>query len=171
MRPEKNLLREEIQNELLKAKSFIIARYNKLDPDMAWKMSGRLKKSSSHFEVVKKRVLAKAIQEAKLPLEMKKFSGHIGVLFIQGDPITGIKSFFEMNDEWNQNFEVQQAMHEGQAYSSKDIEAIAKLPTLPVLRSLFLSTIQSPLANLLTVLQGILTSLPYGLENKMKKIE
>ncbi len=171
MRPEKNLLREEIQNELVQANAFLVARYNKLDPEMAWKMSGRLKKNNCYFTVIKKRVLSKAIQEAKLPLEAKKFPGHIGVLLLQGDPLAGIKSFFAINEELNQNFEVQEALYNGQAYSSSEIEAIAKLPSLPVLRSQFLSVMESPMQQLLQVIQGLLTSLLYGLENKIKKIE
>jgi large subunit ribosomal protein L10 len=50
--------------------------------------------------------------------------------------------------------------------SASDVEQISKLPGKDEMRSQFLGTLEAPLAQTLSVLEALLTSVMYCLENK-----
>ena len=169
MRPEKQLLLDEIKQQMNEAKAFVVTTYEKLQPQLTWDLSQKLKESDSHYEVVKKRLLYKALKEEKIEFGIDEIEGHVGILFIQGDTAAATKTLYQFKEQLNDGFMIQKGLYEGEIFSAEDVCALAILPPKDELRAQFLSVLQSPATEVVSVMQSLLTSVIYCLENKIEK--
>lgn len=167
MRKEKQLLLDDIRDRIQGSKSVMLMSYRKLDANKTANFRTEIAKAGGSVYVVKKRVLVKAAETVGMSLQMDQLKGHIGVILSQKDAVETTKAFFKFSKESaEETFEVIGGQFEGQLCSAMDFEKIAKLPGLEQMRSELLATFESPLSHTLSVLEAILTCLPYCLENK-----
>ncbi len=166
MRPEKQLLLDEIKQKIDGAKAFVLTRYMRLEPNVSANFRQTLGKSGGSFEVVRKRIFIKAAQAAGVTLDEKLLEGHIGIVFADADAIQTTKAFFAFSKEHENLFHVLGGQFEGQICSAKDVEQISKLPSQDEMRAQLLATLEAPLGQTLAVMQAVLTSVMYCLDNK-----
>ncbi len=69
MRPEKQLLLDEIKDKIAGSKAIVLASYKQLEPNAAAAFRTNLAKTGGSLEVVKKRVLMKAAQAAGVAID------------------------------------------------------------------------------------------------------
>ncbi len=114
MRPEKQLLLDEIKQKLDGAKAFVLTRYTNLEPNISASFRQTLGKSGGSFEVVRKRIFLKAAQAAGIALDQKLLEGHIGIVFADVDAVQTTKAFFQFSGENENLFHVLGGQFEGQ---------------------------------------------------------
>ncbi|MEI6242366.1 MAG: 50S ribosomal protein L10 [Chlamydiota bacterium] len=169
MRPEKKLLVESIKGKIEQSKAVMLLQYSKFSPSMSWKFAAQLKKPQGRFEVMKKRIFFKAAEECGLKLDnIGDLTGHMGVLFVYGDALDATKVVFKFSKDNESIVKVLGGRFEGQIYSAIDLEALSNLPSLIELRAQFLGLLEAPMVQVLTVMDTLLTSVIYCLENKSK---
>jgi large subunit ribosomal protein L10 len=168
MRPEKQLLLDEIKDKMDQSKGFLLAKYSKMDPNLASKFRMILAKAGSDFEVVRKRILLKAAEAAGCTLDPGKLEGHIGVVFADVDLLQTTKVVFKFRQENEEVLEVIGGRFEGMLYSAKDMEQLSKLPSKDEMRSQFLGLLEAVPSQTLGVMDALLTSVIYCLDNKSK---
>ncbi len=166
MRPDKQLLLDEIKQKIHGSKAFVLTSYKQLSPNLSANFRQTLMGAKGSFEVVKKRILLKAAQASGISLDENSLAGHIGVVFAEEDAITTTKSFFQFNAENENLFQVLGGQFEGKICSAQDVLQISKLPSQQEMRAQFLATLEAPLSQTLAVVQALLTSVMYCLENK-----
>ncbi|MBI2743493.1 MAG: 50S ribosomal protein L10 [Chlamydiales bacterium] len=166
MRPEKQLLLDEIKQKIDSSKAFVLTKYSRLSPNVSAHFRQSLGKSGGSFEVVRKRILIKAAQAAGISLDGETLKGHIGVVFADADVVQTTKAFYEFSKENAEVFQVLGGQFEGKIVSAKDVEQISKLPSQLEMRAQFLATLEAPLGQTLAVMQALLTSVIYCVENK-----
>jgi large subunit ribosomal protein L10 len=166
MRPEKQLLLNEIKDKIAGSKAIVIASYKRLEPNAASMFRTNLAKTGGGLEVVKKRVLIKAAQDAGVALDPAQLQGHIAVVFANEDPVQTTKAIFQFSKENEEVLEVLGGRFEGAVCSAQDVEQISKLPSKDEMRSQFLGTLEAPLSQTLSVIEALLTSVMHCLENK-----
>ena len=169
MRPEKQLLLDEIKQKMDGSKAFVLTSYKQLNPNVSSKFRQTLGKSKGSFEVVRKRILLKAAQAAGVTLDASLLEGHIGVVFAEDDAVETTKAFFQFTEENADLFQVLGGQFEGQLCSPKDVEKISKLPSQAEMRSQFLATLEAPLSQTLAVMEALLTSVVHCLDNKSQQ--
>jgi large subunit ribosomal protein L10 len=169
MRHEKQLLLDEIKNKIVESKSFILTRYNKMKANSAWDFRGTIAKVGGDYEVVRKRILIKAAAEAGINLDINNLEGHIGVVFPGSDPIETTKVVFQYGQNNEKAVEVLGAHLDGRLYLAKDVETLSKLPGKNEMRSQLLGLFEAPMAQTLAVMEALLTSVIYCLDNKGKE--
>jgi large subunit ribosomal protein L10 len=125
-----------------------------------------LASSGGSLEVVKKRVLIKAAQEAGLVLDPALLQGHIAVVFAIQDPVQTTKVVYQFCKENAEALSVIGGRFEGALCTAKDVEQISKLPSKDEMRAQFLGTLEAPLSQTLAVIEALLTSVIYCLDNK-----
>lgn len=168
MRQEKQLLLDEVHGQMTKHSSFVIMSYTGLTANAANDFRRQVAKSGGNVEVIRKRVLIKAAQAAGITLELAALPGHIGLVYAGADPIETTKLVFKFRQETNA-VEVIGGRLDGQMYSGADIETISNLPSKDEMRAQFLSVLEAPLSQTLAVMDAILTSVVYCLDNKSKQ--
>lgn len=166
MRPEKQLLLNEIKEKIDGSKALFLTRYQRLNPNLASAFRMQVAKSGGSFEVVRKRILLKAAGESGIALQSGMLEGHIGVVFADVDPIEMTKVIYQFRKENEDVLEVLGGRFDGQLCSAKDVEQISQLPSKDEMRAQFLGTLEAPLSQTLAVVEALLTSVMHCLENK-----
>lgn len=166
MRQEKQLLLDEIKDMIDGSSAMVLTKYQKMNPNMAAHFRTLIIKSGGDFEVVRKRIFLKAATASGISIEEDAMQGHIGVIFAKADPVQVTKALYDFAKTNEEVFEVLLGRFEGQLCSAKDVEQISKLPSKDEMRSQFLGTLEAPLSQTLAVMDSLLTSVIYCLENK-----
>ena len=167
MRDEKKLLLDEIKQKIDSSTAMIIARYDRLPPNLSWDFRDRLAKSGSLFEVVRKRIFLKAAEMSGIKIDESLLAGHIGVVFVQQkDAMSPAKVVFKFSED-NQNIlQVIYGKIEGKVYSGPDMEMLSKLPGIDEMRSQFLALLVSPMSQTLSVMEAVMSEPISILEQK-----
>ena len=169
MRQEKQLLLDEVKDQIQKFGSFVIMRYSGLSANTINNFRNEVAKIGGNVEIVRKRILLKAAENAGIKLDMD-LPGHIGLVFAGNDPLETAKVVFKYSQENAKSLlKVMGGRFEGQLYSAADVEKLSKLPSKDEMRAQFLGTLEAPMAQTLAVMEALLVSMPHLLENKSKQ--
>ncbi len=166
MRPEKNLLLKEIREKIDGSKAIVLAGYTKMSPNMAADFRSNIAKTGGSFEIVKKRILIKAAEQAGFSLDRDNLQGHIGVIFAEEDPVQTTKYVYGFAKDNESILNVLGGRFEGVLCSAKDVELISKLPSQNEMRSQLLGLFEAPMSQTLAVVEALLCSVVFCLENK-----
>lgn len=168
MKHEKQLLLDEIQVQVQQAPSYFIAQYAKLSANKANEFRRQMAKIGVDFEVVRKRVLVKAAACAGIELSVDQLPGHIGLILPKNDPIEATKAVLQYSDKNDGCFKLLGGKVDGIHVGAQDMKRISELPTKPVMQAQFLGLLEAPLAQTLAVMDALLSSVVYCLDNKSK---
>ncbi len=169
MRDEKKLLKQEIIDKFEVFPSFVVMKYGKLTANAANDFRREVRKLGGDVKIVRKRVLLKAADDAGINLDFATLEGHVGVVFLGGEPVDVTKFVFKFSQDQAKVLEVLGGRFEGTLYSGADVEKLSKLPGKDEMRAQFLSLLEAPMSQTLVVMEALLTSVPHCLENKCKK--
>lgn len=169
MRSEKQLLLDEIKEQIKKFDSFVIMNYLGLNANVANKFRREIAKAGGNVEMVRKRVLIKAAEALDLKLDLDALPGHIGLVFAGPDPIETTKLVFKYSQDTDKAITVIGGRLDGRMYGGKDVETLASLPSKDEMRAQLLSVLEAPMAQTLAVMDALLTSVVYCLDNKGKQ--
>jgi large subunit ribosomal protein L10 len=168
MRQDKQLLLDEIKDQIGKYDSFVVMRYLKLTANKANQFRREVRKMGGDVGVMRKRVLVKAADNAGISLDVKELPGHIGLVYAMKDPIEMTKFVMQFGEDNDQSIEVIGGRIDGQLYNAPDINALSKLPGKDEMRAQLLGTLEAPMAQTLAVMEALLSSVVYCLDNKAK---
>jgi large subunit ribosomal protein L10 len=169
MRKEKQLLLDDIKERMDASKAVVFTRYHKLEPNKTSALRMNLAKSGASLAVVKKRLFLKAAQQAGVSLEPQLLEGHIAVIFSLDDPFATTKAIYSFCQENEQTMQVIGGRFDGVLCSAQDVKHISELPSKDEMRAQFLGTLEAPLSQTLAVMDALLTSVLYCLENKVQQ--
>lgn len=169
MRAEKTLLLNEIREKLDASKAIVLTRYKSINPNKAAAFRMDIAKSGGTFEVVKKRMLIKAAEASGITIDRKDLQGHIGVIFAEQDPVQTTKVVYKFRQENEEMMEVLGGRFEGKLCTAHDVELISKLPGQDEMRAQLLGLFEAPMSQTLAVVEALLCSVVYCLENKAKE--
>lgn len=171
MRLEKNILSREIKEKIDSSKAIVLATYTKMSPNMAADFRMNIGKTGGSFEIVKKRILVKAAEQAGFTLDRGNLKGHIGVVFAEQDPVQTTKYVYQFAKENENILHVLGGRFEGALCGAKDVELISQLPNQDEMRSQLLGLFEAPMSQTLAVMEALLCSIPFCLENKAAESE
>ena len=169
MREEKQLLKDEIREKMDRHGSFLIMHYAGLAANAANAFRREIGKMGGDIEVVRKRVFIKVAEEAGLSLNDDLLEGHLGLVFLGPDPIETTKTVFRFSRERDGVIKVRGGRFEGQVYGGEDVEKLSKLPDINEMRAQLLSVFEAPMAETLAVMEALLSSVVYCIDNKTKQ--
>lgn len=168
MRSEKKLLLEEIKEMISSSPAVIITRYSSIEPNTSWEFRSAITKLGANYEVVKKRVFLKAAKECGIEMDLANLQGNIGVFFTGENTVDTTKALYKFSSDHGDLFEVLLGKFEDKIYSPQDVKELSKLPSQDEIRAQLIGTLEAPMSQTLSVMQSLLTSILYCLENKSK---
>lgn len=168
MRQEKQLLLDEVKGQIQNFGSFVVMRYTSLEANKANAFRREVAKMGGSVEVMRKRILIKAAQEAGVTLDLKALPGHIGLIYADKDPIEMTKFVFKFSEDNDKKVEVIGGRFEGQFFGAADVEKLSKLPGKDEMRAQLLGVLEAPMSQTLGVIDALLSSVVYCLDNKCK---
>lgn len=148
---------KDIASRFVQAKASILAEYRGMKAEELRELRGDLRAVGCTFEVVKNRVARKAITEAapKVSDLANMLKGPLGIVYLMKDVGEGAKTVIKFTKEKSELFKVTGGVMDGRLVSTKDIEAIAELPSREILLSRIIGSLVAPHRRLLGVLNGV----------------
>ena len=168
MRQDKQLLLNEIKGQIEQYGSFVVMSYLKLTANKANNFRREVTKLGGNVEVMRKRVLMKAAEAAGVSLDLSSLPGHIGLVYAMNDPIEMTKFVIKFSQENEKSILVVGGRIDGQLYNGTEVDALSKLPGKNEMRAQLLSVFEAPMAETLAVMEALLSSVVYCLDNKAK---
>ncbi|MCB1134722.1 MAG: 50S ribosomal protein L10 [Chlamydiia bacterium] len=169
MRQEKQLLLDELKDKISDSGSFVFTRYEKLSANQANDFRGILAKVGGELEVVRKRVLIKAALAAGVELDLKMLEGHVGVVFSGDDAVVTAKTIIDFSKDSNDSLKILGGFFDGKLCDAQQVDTLSKLPGKDEMRAQFLGLLEAPMAQTLAVMEALLCSVPYCLDNKISE--
>ncbi len=166
LRPEKQAMAAELDERVSGALYMILADYTGMDMPTTTALKSSLRESGATFNVVKKKLLDRAV-DADMTELMK---GQTAMIWGEGDVVEVAKVIKKFTAE-NAKPVITGGFVEGKAIDAKDVVELAKLPSKDVLRAMLLGTLQAPCTQLVGVMDQKVASLVYVLDAVKNKKE
>lgn len=169
MRQEKELLKIDVKEKFNKYASFVVMKYMGLSANSANEFRREVAKAGGDVEVIRKRILIKAAKDANVDLDLDALEGHVGLVFLGQDPIETTKLVMKFSQDRDNVIKILLGRYDGKLYQGDDVERLSKLPSKNEMRAQFLSTLEAPMSQTLAVMDAVLSSVVYCLDNKAKQ--
>lgn len=152
----------QIKSRLKESESFFVVGYSKVASPAITALRMSLKNAGALFFVVKNTVARRALKEQGLEALVKNIDGPCGLVFTKGEPVSASKILYDFYKA-NENLKLSFGYLKDRILEKKDIEAMAKLPSLEILRAQVVMTLNSPVSRLVFCLNANLRKLVYCL--------
>jgi large subunit ribosomal protein L10 len=153
----------ELTEKLRTAETLFVADYRGLTMPQIDALRGRLLENGARLSVVKNTLTRRAAQAAGADALLALLEGPSAIAFIEadGDMVAVAKALADSARE-TKVLEIRGGVMQGREISASNVEALAKLPPLDVLRGQVLGAIIAPLSAIAALLNAPLQNL-YGL--------
>jgi large subunit ribosomal protein L10 len=160
---EKERIVSELTEKLRNSDTMIVADYRGLTMPQIDALRGRLIEQGATFTVVKNTLTRRAAEAAGADTLLALLEGPTAIAFIEaeGDAVAVAKALADSARE-TRILEIRGGVMQGRAISGSDVEELAKLPPLEILRGQVIGAVIAPLNNLLALVNAPLQNL-YGL--------
>ncbi len=146
----KKLIVDEIKDKLSKSKSVTFVDYNALTVAEDGQMRKAFKENGAEYKVYKNKLLLLALNELGINGVEEYLHGTSAVAFSYDDEVSGPKITCETAEK-TKKLTVKFGLLDGKIVDSKEIEALAKLPSKEVLIANLLRTLNAPITGLARV--------------------
>jgi large subunit ribosomal protein L10 len=163
MRVEKKYLIEEVATHLKKSDYVILSNYDKLTVADVAELRRRLDPHHAEFHVVKNSSLRVAAQALNLPNVDSALIGPTAVI-VGGKNSPGVAKVLRDFIKEKQKIVLKVGILNQKLISAKDIEKLAEMPSLDVMRAQFLGLLQQPA----TLFVRVLNAVPQGVVNVLQ---
>jgi len=157
---QKKKIIEKIKESIDKQKIAVFVAIAGLKAKDAFNLRNRLKESDCMLNVVKKTLLKIASKDKKFPVEADKIAGEIALIFGFKDELSAPKIARKFSKE-NENLKILGGIFEGQFIEKEKVLALAEIPSREELLAKMLGSMQAPIANFASVLNGNIKGLIY----------
>jgi large subunit ribosomal protein L10 len=160
---DKERLVEELTERLKTTETFVVADYRGLTMPQIDDLRTKLLEHGARFAVVKNTLTRRAAEAAGTDALLALLEGPSAIAFLEsnGDPVAVAKALVDAARD-TRVLEVRGGLLEGRPVDSSEIESLAKLPPLDVLRGQVLAAVTAPLTAIIGLFTAPLQDL-YGL--------
>jgi large subunit ribosomal protein L10 len=172
LKTEKERIVEELAAELGSADTLIVADYRGLTNKQLEALRDQLIPHGARFRIVKNTLTRRAAEQAGADALLVMLEGPTAIAFIEssGDPAAVAKALAATARETNV-LTLRGGILEGKTLSGDDVQQLAKLPPVDVLRGQLVGAIVAPLDQLLGLVTAPLRDLHGLLEARIKQLE
>lgn len=163
MRPEKKYLVAEVDHHLDKSDYVYLVNYERITVQEIAELRALLAAHGAEFHVIKNSILGVAAAAKDLPDLSEHLTGQTAII-IGGNNPSGVAKVVTEFFKKNQKVDVKAGVLSDKVLSKEEVEALAKLPGLEVLRAQLLGLLTQPATGLVRVLNAV----PQGLVNVLQ---
>jgi large subunit ribosomal protein L10 len=150
---QKQAMVAEVSAQLKGAQSVIVAEYRGLDVGRVTQLRAKARKSGLYLRVLKNTLARRAVQGTPFEKLTDQMVGPL-IYGISQDPVAGAKVLAEFAKD-NEHFVIKAGAMPNTVMSSKDVKALALLPSREELLAMLLGTMQAPVAKLVRTMNEV----------------
>ena len=163
---------QDIKNRLERSSIAMTATYSGISVNQMIELRRAMKAGGVDFTIVKNTLLSLAADEAQKPQLKEIVQGPTAIALGYDDPVEAAKTLSEFARNGGTSLAVIGAvMGDGVAMSSSEFTRLASLPPKPIILAMLLGQLQSPIARLVTVMNGPMQSLGNVLAARVRQME
>ena len=172
LRTEKERIVEELAAELGAAETLIVADYRGLTNKQLEALRDALIPHGARFRIVKNTLTRRAAERAGAEALLVMLEGPTAIAFIEssGDPAAVAKALATTARETNV-LTLRGGLLEGKTLSGEEVDQLAKLPPVDVLRGQLVGAIVAPITQLLGLVSAPLRDLHGLIEARIEQLE
>jgi len=144
----------ELNEKFSRAKSVYVADYRGLDVAAADNLRKQIRKAGAgdyEYRVAKNSILRRAVADLDVASVARHFDGPTAIAISFGDPV-GLAKILSDFAKDHEVFEVKGGVVDGEVVDTEQIAALAKLPSMDVLRGTIIGLLQAPATKLVRLL-------------------
>jgi large subunit ribosomal protein L10 len=172
LKTDKERIVEELAADIGSAETLIVADYRGLTNKQLEALRDALIPHGARFRIVKNTLTRRAAEQAGADALLVMLEGPTAIAFIEtsGDPAAVAKALAQTAKETNV-LTLRGGILEGKSLSSDEVDRLATLPPVDVLRGQLVGAVVAPLTQLLALVSAPLRDLHGLLEARIKQLE
>jgi large subunit ribosomal protein L10 len=167
---KKEAIITDLTEKFSRSQAIILTDYRGLSVAEISRLRHQLREMTTGYHVVKNRLVKLALAKAGLPVPEDLLQGPTAMAFCYEDVAASAKAVMDFARE-SRILTIKGGVLSDRVITTKQVSALATLPSVDVLRAQVLAGIQSPMAGLLDVLSGPLRQLVYVLQARAQQLE
>jgi large subunit ribosomal protein L10 len=152
-RQQKEEIVAKLADEIKKAPACVLADFKGLSANDMVELKKELRESNSTFQVVKKKLLAIALKNSGIDIDVKDYKGQIAIS-VSSDEVSSAKIIYNTAKE-NENIRIVGGLLGNKLMTVEEMNALAKLPTIDELRAKLVGQLQVPISGFVNTLVGV----------------
>jgi large subunit ribosomal protein L10 len=162
----------ELTERLRTSQALIVADYRGLTMSQIDGLRGELLKHGARFTVVKNTLTRRAAEAAGVDALLALLEGPSAIAFLEsdGDPVAVAKALGDVARD-TKVFAVRGGILEGKTIGPDDVESLAKLPPVDLLRAQVLGAITAPLTTIVGLFTAPLRDLAGLIDARIEQLE
>lgn len=144
----------KVTESLKDAVSVVFVRFNKISVADTSAMRKSLKGEGVGYYVAKKTLLKRALKDAGYTGELPELPGEVAIAWTTSDATAPARGIHEHGKK-HEGLSILGGVFEGAYMDAVGMKAIATIPSVPVLRGMFVNVINSPIQGLVIALDQI----------------
>ncbi len=144
----------KVATALRDAVSVVFVRFNKITVADTSAMRKALKGEGVGYYVAKKTLIKRALDEAGYKGTLPELSGEVALAFATKDATAAARGIFTHSKK-HEGLSILGGVFEGIYMDAEGMKAIATIPSVPVLRGMFVNVINSPIQSMALALKAI----------------
>jgi large subunit ribosomal protein L10 len=145
---------EKLNSDLKKASSMIVGTFSKLTVAKDFELRKTVRIAGGRYQVVKNTLAGRASDGTKVAEALKGLKGVTSIAYTEGDPVALAKALNKYVED-NPEFSFKAGILEGRLISTKEIKALATMPSKEEIYSKLLFLINAPAQRLVTVMNAV----------------
>lgn len=133
--------------------SVVFVNFKGLPVARTTEMRAKLAQNDVSYVVTKKTLVKKAFTEAGIAGELPQLEGELAIAYSQ-DPTAAAREVFNFSKEFKDNIRIMGGVFESRFLSKVEMEEIANIPSMHVLRGMFVNVINSPIQGFAMVVKA-----------------
>src|SRR6266516_4106068 len=172
LKAEKERIVAELAERLKSTPTLFVADYRGLSVTEIDDLRTKLIEHGARFSVVKNTLTRRAAEAAGADALLALLEGPTAIAFIEaeGDMVAVAKALADSARE-TRVLEIRGGIMQGRSISGSDIEELAKLPPLEVLRGQVLGAVIAPLSSLVALVNAPLQNLYWLIDARIEQLE
>jgi large subunit ribosomal protein L10 len=162
---------EELTETLSRSKVIIGADYRGLRVDEVTALRRQLREGGVEMHVVKNTLFLRAAEAAGIPGAGELADGPTALIFGFDDPLAPIKTIVEYQRTARNTFAARKAFLDGEVIPANRLSELAALPSKEVMIAEFAGMLQSPITNLVYLLQATIQEFSGLLDARVSQVE
>ena len=163
---------QDIKDRLERSSIAMTASYSGISVNQMIELRRAMKAGGVEFTIVKNTLLSLAADEAQKPQLKEIVQGPTAIAFGYDDPVEAAKAVSDFARNGGTSLAVIGAvMGDGEAMSPSEFTRLASLPPKPIILAMLLGQLQSPIARLVTVMNGPMQGLGNVLAARVRQME
>jgi large subunit ribosomal protein L10 len=170
MRLERTILLNQIVGMLSNSDFTYLTTYKGMSVAELTEIRGKLLEHSSEFHVVKNSYVKKTAENLGLDISALDTKGDTAIVIGSGD-CCAVAKVLKSYAKTNKKLSMKGGLLNNKVLTSSEVEELAELPSLDVMRAMLLGTLQAPKQKIVGVLNSKISSIVYAIKAYLDKKE